>query len=156
MSEEYFLKYLGDKVFVILLGKSEDKTYLYYPKGDVIFIVKNDGEVVIKEIEEIYGSTPSGMRLKDPVESWEDIKKRSVIWYIQGKEINADNIYVVLDNDKDFGIIESSSPNRFKYYIFKDQDPWNYEKWCCVLIASTKDLQTLPPTFKKVKLSNLK
>ncbi|ARM74936.1 hypothetical protein [Acidianus manzaensis] len=155
MSEEYFLKYLGDEIFVILLGQAGDKTYFYYPKGDVVFIVKNSGEMIIKEIKEIYGSTPSGMKLVDPKENWDSIKKRDVIWYINGKEIHSDNVYVVINNEKDYAMLENASPNRFKYYILKDQDPWSYEKWCCVLIASTKDLDNLPSTFQKVRLSNL-
>lgn len=153
---EYFLKYQGEEIFVILLGYSADKTYFYYPKGDVIIILKSNGEILVKEIEEIFGPTPAGMKLRDPKESWEEIKKREVTWYINGKEVKADNVYLVLDNDKDYVIAEASSPNRFKYYVFKDQDPWNYERWCCVLIASTKDLDNLPISFKKVKLSSLK
>lgn len=155
MLEEYFLRYFNDEVFVISIGYSEDKMYFYYPKGDVILVVKNSGEISVEEIEEIYGLALSGMRLRDSNHSWENIKNREVIWYINGKEVHSDNVYVVLRSDDDYRVIESSSPNRLKYYIFKDQDPWVYENWCCVLIASTKDVESLPPTFKKVKLSNL-
>ncbi|AWR96455.1 hypothetical protein DFR86_02075 [Acidianus sulfidivorans JP7] len=152
MSEEYFLKYSGDEIFVILLGQAGDKTYFYYPKGDVIVIVKNSGEISIKEIKEIYGTTPAGMKLSEPSESWEAIKNREVIWYVNGKEIHSDNLYVVLPNEKSYARVENISPNRFKYYVFKDQNPWDYEKWCCVLIASTKDLDKIPSTFQKVML----
>ncbi len=148
--EEYFLKYNGEKVFVILLGGNSSKTYFYYPKGDAIFIVNDNIE--LKEIDQIIGSSLAGIKLSTPKDSWDKIKTREVKWYILGKEIVADNVYIVLNSDDQFKLIENSSPNRLKYYILHDQNPFDYRDWCCVLIASTKDIE-VPNTFKKININ---
>lgn len=150
--EEYFLKYNNEKVFVILLGSNSSKSYFYYPKGDALFIV-ND-HIELKEIDQIIGSSLAGMKLSNPTESWDKIKSREVKWYISGKEIISDNIYVILESEDQFKLIENASPNRLKYYILHDQNPFDYKDWCCVLIASTKNIE-VPNTFKKISIKEI-
>ncbi|EZQ04800.1 MULTISPECIES: hypothetical protein [Acidianus] len=151
MSEEYFLKYNGDQVFVVLLGYSGNKTYLYYPKGDAIFIVSDDG-VSLKEIDQVIGSAPAGFKLSEPKEIWDKIKSRQVTWYIEGKEVVSDNVYVVTKSEIGYKKAEEFSPNRLKYYILKEQNPWDYANWCCVLIVSKNDVQNLPSSFTKITI----
>ncbi|MEL9970364.1 MAG: hypothetical protein QXR57_08620 [Metallosphaera sp.] len=153
MSEEYFINYMNDKVFVILIGSSVDKTYLYYPKGDAVFVLKKD-EVELMEIDEVIGRAPAGLKLSKPKESWNEIKSRRVVWYILEKEIEADNVYLVLRDDTDYKRIENSSPNRLKYFVLKDANPQEYKDWCCVLIASTRDVE-VPSSFKKVFMGEI-
>ncbi|WP_369610902.1 hypothetical protein [Sulfurisphaera javensis] len=148
---EYFLNYKGDKIFVILLGYSSNKYYLYYPKGDTLVILDDKGNIEMKEILEVIGEAPSGFKVADLIEPWEKVKNRVVTWKILDKEIESDNVYVVINDPKNYKIIENSSaPDRLKYYIFKDQDPWEFKDWCCVLIVSTKDIDNLPMSFKKI------
>lgn len=154
MSEEYFINFMNEKVFVILLGSSADKTYLYYPKGDALFVLRND-KVELMEIEEVIGRAPAGFRLSPPKESWDQIRSRKVTWYILDNEIEADNVYLVMSSDSDYKRIENSaSPNRLKYFVLKDANPHEYKDWCCVLIASTRDME-VPSTFKKVYMRDL-
>ncbi|AWR99126.1 hypothetical protein [Metallosphaera hakonensis] len=154
MSEEYFINYMNEKVFVILLGSSADKTYLYYPKGDALFVLKGGG-IELMEIDEVIGRAPAGFKLSPPRESWDQIKGRKVIWYILDNQIEADNVYLVLRSESEYKRVENSaSPNRLKYFVLKDANPEEYKEWCCVLIASTKDLN-VPPSFKKVYMQEL-
>jgi len=154
LPQEYFLNYRGERVFTILLGGSKERVYLYYPKADVVFVVEG-GEPKLMEIVEVIGSAPAGLKLAPPSETWEKVRTREVTWYVLGREIKADNIYLVLESDSQFRKVEeTSSPNRLKYYVLKDQDPWEFRDWCCVLIASTKD-RDVPPSFKKVRIGEL-
>ncbi len=150
--QEYFLKYNGENVFVIFLGGNSNKSYFYYPKGDAVFVVGE--KVELKEIESIIGNSIAGMVLSEPKESWDKIKSREVKWYVLGKEIVADNIYVVLKDKDQFRLLENASPNRLKYYVLRDQDPWEYKDWCCVLIGSTVD-RDVPNTFKKIYIDEI-
>ncbi|QIW25083.1 hypothetical protein EWF20_13695 [Sulfolobus sp. S-194] len=148
---EYFLNFNGEKIFVILIGHAENKYYLYYPKGDTLVILDDKGNIEMKEIVEVIGEAPSGFKVAEVSEPWEKVKNRKVVWNIVNEEIEGDNVYVVVKNVKDYRIIENSSaPDRLKYYVFKDADPWEFKDWCCVLIVSTKDIDELPPSFKKV------
>ncbi|ABP94698.1 MULTISPECIES: hypothetical protein [Metallosphaera] len=154
MSEEYFIDYMNDKVFVILLGSSAEKTYLYYPKGDALFVIGRD-KVELMEIEEVIGRAPAGFKLSPPKESWEQIKSRKVTWYILDQQIEADNVYLVMSSESDYRKIENTaSPDRLKYFVLKDANPHEYRDWCCVLIASTRDMD-VPSTFKKVYMREL-
>lgn len=155
MSEEYFLNYNGDKIFVVLLGFSNNKYYLYYPKGDTLVIIDDKGNVEMKEILEVIGEAPSGFRVAELTTPWEEVKNRKVVWNILGKEVEADNVYVVVKSLKDYKIIENSSaPDRLKYFVFKDVNPEEFKDWCCVLIVSNQDIKELPSSFKKVYFEN--
>ncbi|QKR00319.1 hypothetical protein GWK48_07970 [Metallosphaera tengchongensis] len=154
MSEEYFLNYLNDKVFTILLGGSGNKLYLYYPKGDAVFVLHDD-KIELMEIDEVIGRAPAGFKLSPSRVSWEEVKGRKVRWFILNHEVEADNVYLVMNSDSDFRRVEeTSSPNRLKYFVLKDANPEEYKDWCCVLIASVKD-RDVPSTFKKVYLKEL-
>lgn len=136
------------------MGSSADKTYLYYPKGDALFVLKGGG-IELMEIDEVIGRAPAGFKLSPPRESWDQIKGRKVIWYILDNQIEADNVYLVLRSESEYKRVENSaSPNRLKYFVLKDANPEEYKEWCCVLIASTKDLN-VPPSFKKVYMQEL-
>ena len=152
--EEYFLNYNGERIFVILLGYYGDKYYFYYPKGDTLVIVDDKGNVEMKEILEVIGTAPAGFKVTNLLEPWEKVKSRPVVWKILDKEIESDNIYAVFSTIKDYMLLESAVPDRLKSFFFRDQDPWEYKDWCCVLIASQKDLNSLPPSFKKVYVKN--
>lgn len=155
MSEAYFLQYNGEKIFVVLLGYSANKYYLYYPKGDLLVIVDEKGNIEMKEIVEVIGELPSGFKVTDIAEPWEKVKNRKVIWRVLDKEIESDNIYVVAKSPKDYKLIENSSaPDRLKSFAFRDANPWEFKDWCCVLIVSTKDVEELPKSFKKVYFEN--
>jgi hypothetical protein len=152
--EEYFLNYNGEKIFVVLLGFASNKYYFYYPKGDTLVIIDSEGKVEMKEILEVVGTAPAGFKVGEVVEPWEKVKARPVVWRVLDKEIQADNIYAVYSTFQDYKILESSVPDRLKSFFLRDQDPWEYKDWCCVMIASQKDLTNLPPTFKKIYLKN--
>lgn len=155
MSEEYFLNYNGEKIFVILLGYSGNKYYLYYPKGDVLVIVDDRGNIEMKEILDIVGELPSGFKVANLTIPWEEVKNRKVIWNVYNSEVESDNIYVVTSSPKEYKLIEqTSAPDRLKSFAFRDVDPWDYKDWCCVLIVSTKDVKEMPKSFKKLYFEN--
>ena len=152
---EYFLNYKGEKIFVILIGNRGNKLYFYYPKGDTLVIVDDKGNVVMKEILEVVGEAPAGFRVTELKEDWEKVKNRKVVWNILGKEVESDNIYAVISEVKEYEELKALAyPNRLKSYVFRDENPWDYKDWCCVLISSEKDMEDLPPSFKKVYVKN--
>lgn len=148
-SEAAFIKYKGEKIFVIPLAGGSTGHLLYYPKGDAMFVMR-DNTVELKEIVEIIGEG-AGYKLADPVDPWEDIKRREVRWHVLDKEIVSDNILAVIEKEKDYQLLyEAAFPERMKSFVFRDKDPHEYSDWCCVLLVVKKDVENYPDSFKKV------